>query len=211
MRYPGPTKVPGDKSTESYQEGPKVVPGSYGVRLSAGGQNREASFQIVEDPRVAATQQDLQAQFDLLLQIRDKLSRTHEAINTIRNLSSQAGEWQRRVKGQTNEQQIVDAAKALSGKLTAIEKVLIQPKAEDPRQLPPGLNEKLAALTVFVDADDARPTQQAKEAFAELSTQIDAQLDALQQVVQTDLPAFDRLIREAGVPALVPSAEPVKR
>ncbi|HEU5424205.1 MAG TPA: glycosyl hydrolase, partial [Nitrolancea sp.] len=93
LRYPGPTKVPGDKSTESYQEGPKVVPGSYGVRLSAGGQNREASFQIVEDPRVAATQQDLQAQFDLLLQIRDKLSRTHEAINTIRNLSSQAGEW----------------------------------------------------------------------------------------------------------------------
>ncbi|HET7037977.1 MAG TPA: glycosyl hydrolase, partial [Thermomicrobiaceae bacterium] len=210
MRYPGPTKVPGDKSTESYLEGPKVVPGSYRVRLTSGGQSKEADFQIVEDPRVAASQQDLQAQFDLLMQIRDKLSRTHEAVNTIRNLRGQVGEWQRRVKGHANEQQIADAAKELSGKLAAIEKVLIQAKAEDPRQLPPGLNEKLAALTSFVDADDARPTQQAREAFDELSRQIDAQLDALKQLTETALPAFDSLIRQAGIPALVPSQEPVK-
>ncbi len=55
----------------------------------------------------------------------------------------------------------------------------------------------------MVSSADARPTQQSYDVFAELSGQIDAQLDRLRQVIETDVPALNDLIRSAEVPAVV--------
>jgi hypothetical protein len=44
--------------------------------------------------------------------------------------------------------------------------------------------------------------------YEELATRIDAQLASLQQVMNTDLPAFNKLVRDQNIPAvIVKSAE----
>src|SRR5262249_8644626 len=48
--------------------------------------------------RVPATQGDLDAQFALLLQIRNRLSEAHEAVNQIRDLREQLEGWERRAR-----------------------------------------------------------------------------------------------------------------
>jgi hypothetical protein len=42
------------------------------------------------------------------------------------------------------------------------------------------------------------------EVFEMLSAALQVQLDRLQRIVTTDVPAFNQLVRDANVPALVP-------
>ncbi|MGH7625388.1 MAG: WD40/YVTN/BNR-like repeat-containing protein, partial [Gemmatimonadaceae bacterium] len=54
--------------------GPLATPGKYSVRLTVDGQSQTQPFVLRKDPRIPATQQDLDAQLALLIKIRDTLS-----------------------------------------------------------------------------------------------------------------------------------------
>ena len=103
LRKPGATRVPGDVTTElifdSALLGPAVVPGAYQAQLRVGEETFTQSFEVLPDPRLEVTQEQLEAQHALLLRIRDKLSETHEGINRIRSLRQQVEEWARRGSG----------------------------------------------------------------------------------------------------------------
>lgn len=206
MRYPDPKKVEGYVASEGAMSGPMAAPGTYRARLTVGDKSLTVPFEIVKDPRIAASQADFDAQFALLLQVRDKLTETHEAINRLRALRTQVEEWERRTKGQKDEAAVAKAAAPLKEKLTAIEDELIQSKAksrQDTLNFPVKLNADLAFLSAVVASADAAPTKQARELFADVSTRIDVQLARLNEVISTDIAAFNDLIRETGVPALV--------
>src|SRR5581483_4168321 len=66
MRYPNPIGIEGDKESEEIMKGPQVPPGVYQVQLKLGEQSYTQSFEVRKDPRVTASQEDLQQQFDLL-------------------------------------------------------------------------------------------------------------------------------------------------
>ena len=115
MRYPGANKVPGDKTTEGVGRGPLAPPGTYQVRLSVGEQSQTQSFEMVKDPRVEATQEDFDAQFELLIRIRDKISETHDNINRLRSARSQVTEWAKRAEGTAAEEPVSAAAGRAKG------------------------------------------------------------------------------------------------
>jgi hypothetical protein len=214
LRYPDARGVPGDATTERSLTGPLALPGTYQVQLSVGGQTYTAAFGLLRDPRVSATQADFEAQLDLLLRIRDKLSDTHDAINRLRSIRQQVEEWVRRAEvvpnGQTAEA-VGKAATEIEEKLTAIEEELIQSRArvqQDQLNFPSRLNAKLSALTSVVASADGAPTQQAYDVFRELSTRIDQQLIRLQEAIEKDVTAFNELIRTSNIPAIAVRATP---
>jgi photosystem II stability/assembly factor-like uncharacterized protein len=211
LRYPEARGVPGDATTERNLNGPLAPPGKYQVRLSVGADTYTAAFALRKDPRVSATTADFEAQFSLLLRIRDKLSDTHEAINRLRNIRQQAETWKRRVDGLDVGESVATAMfQAVSGlqdKLVAIEEALIQTKArvqQDQLNLPTRLNAKLAALSSVVSSADGAPTRQAYDVFHDLSSRIDQQLLQLQEVIDTDVAALNALIRRSDIPAILP-------
>jgi hypothetical protein len=215
LRYPDARSVPGDVTTERSLTGPLAPPGSYQVQLSVGGQTYTAAFDLLSDPRVKAMPSDFQAQFSLLLRIRDKLSETHDAINRLRSIRQQVEDWVRRVEGGANGQTAAEAvgvaAIRIREKLTAIEAELIQSRArvqQDQLNFPTRLNAKLAGLTSVVASADGAPTQQAYEVFRDLSTRIDQQLIQLQTVVHGDVTAFNELIHTSSIPAVSLQATP---
>src|SRR5262249_12931909 len=161
-----------------------------------------------KDPRIDVSQRDLQAQFDLLLAIRDKLSETNQAILNLRDLRAQAEGWEKRLGPQsgaggqqvsaalsTQHTALVEAAKSLREKAKAVEDMLIQEKADSPLQFPVSLNAKLATLAGFVDPADVAPSRQSQEVFADLSRRIDEQLRRLDDLMEADVSAFNRQIR----------------
>lgn len=208
MRYPAPAKVAegfmgGDKGLV----GPLAVPGTYQVRLVVGEQSQTVSFEIQKDPRVRATQSDLEAQFALLLEIRDRLSETHEAITTLRAIRRQVEEWEQRSEGREEQEAITKSAASLKEKLSAIEEELIQVKARarhDTLNHPAKLNAKLAALIGVTNSADAAPTRQIYEVFQSLTEQLQQQLKLLRECLETDLPAFNAVVRDSGLSAVVP-------
>ncbi|MCM8748131.1 glycosyl hydrolase, partial [Thermomicrobiaceae bacterium CFH 74404] len=204
LRVAGARRVVGDKSYEEYLAGPRVVPGAYQVRLTVGEQSWTQAFDVRRDPRIEATEEDLREQFDLLLRIRDKVSEAHDAINQIRSVRQQLGEWRKRIEAQDGRTELIEAAGELEKKLVEIEEELIQPKMDDPRQFPWKLAARLAALTSFVESADSRPTQGEREVYATLAGAIDEQLSRLRELLATELAELNRRLAAAGVPAIVP-------
>ncbi|MCI0661130.1 MAG: glycosyl hydrolase [Acidobacteria bacterium] len=205
LRYIDATRFPGLIMWSGNTSGPRAVPGTYQVKLTVDDQNISESFELKKDPRLSTTQEEFQKQFDLLIQIRNKLSEIHGAISEIRDIRRQVDEYTRRIAGQANTQPIAEAAKSLKTKLTAIEEELYQTKNQsnqDPLNYPIRLNNKLAALASVVASADSAPTDQSYQVVQELTARIDAQLTLFKQLVSTDLPAFNRLAREKEVPAV---------
>ncbi len=93
MRYPPARRVPDDKSTDDSFVGPLASPVTYQVTLQVGDDSQTQTFRIIKDPRVGASQEDLDAQFQFLIQIRDKVSETHDGINQLRRVRQQVEQW----------------------------------------------------------------------------------------------------------------------
>jgi hypothetical protein len=186
--------------------GPVVAPGTYQLRLTAGGKSQTQSFEVRKDPRLSVTQADLERQLALQLKIRDKLTETHDAITRLREVRDQVKGVAERAKTAGGNKALEDAAEALSAKLTAVEEALYQTKNQsnqDPLNFPIRLNNKLASLGAAVASADSAPTVQSEQLFADLTAKIDAELTKLKQVLSSDVPAFNALVKEQAVPAIV--------
>ena len=100
----------------------------------------------------------------------------------------------------------VDAGKKLSKELTEIEQELYQTKNQsnqDPLNFPIKLNNKLAALLGTVQNSDTSPTAQSNQVFEDLATQVNSHLRKYDGVLKTDLPSFNKLVRDTLVPAVI--------
>ena len=208
VRFPGMILWVGQIS------GPKMAPGTYQVKLTVDGKSLTQNFEIKADPRVTTTAADYAKQLEFGLKIRDKLSETHNAIIQIREVRRQVEDLLKRVTGQPNFKVVNDAGTALNKNLTAVEEALYQTKNQsnqDPLNYPIRLNNKLAALAGVVGSAEAAPTAQSYAVYDELVTQIDAELQKLAQIMRTEVPAFNQLVREQNIPAVVvkpPTATP---
>jgi photosystem II stability/assembly factor-like uncharacterized protein len=200
VRFPGMVLWAGSTS------GPKVPPGTYQVKLTVEGKTLTQNFEIKPDPRVTTTPADYTKQLELSLKIRDKLSETHNAVIQIRDVRKQVEDLLKRVAGQPNFKVVNDAGTALNKNLTSIEEALYQTKNQsnqDPLNFPIRLNNKLASLGGVVMSAEAAPTSQSYAVYDELVTQIDAELQKLAQLMRTDVPAFNQLVRDQNIPAVI--------
>jgi len=204
MRYPDPTRFPGMILWAGQTNGPRIVPGNYQVKLSVDGQTFTEPFEVKADPRLTASAADYAKQLDLSLKIRDKLTETHNGIIQIREVKRQIDDLVKRVGPQSKP--IADAGNALTKKLTEVEEALYQTKnqsSQDPLNFPIRLNNKLAALLGVVSRSETPPNEQSIAVFEELSGEINAQLQKLAGIMKTDVPAFNQLVREQNIPAIV--------
>ena len=207
MHYPDAEPLPDDgadrkKSTVS-QTAPLAAPGTYRVELTVDGETYSQSFDLLKDPRSSATQEELEEQFELLIKVRDKLSAIRHAVDEARRLHEQVEEWERRAEG---ESKVSEAAKALKEKLSAISQDLAQDKRQGKvsTMARARLNEKLMELPAVVASTDARPTQGCYDVFEDMSVRVDAQLDSLREVIDTDVRSFAAMLREMEIPLVAP-------
>lgn len=206
LRYPDVTSVPGAIFWAGNTRGPIMVPGMYWVRLVAGKDTLRQPFEVKKDPRLETTQAEFQQQFDLRMNIYDKLSTAQQAVNTIRDIKKQTEELAKRAESSPQKLKIADAVKELNKKLSAVEEEIIQVKAkssQDPLNYPIKLNNKLAALAGVVESADTKPTKQDYDVFDDLSAKLDVQLAKLKDILATDLPAFNKAVKELDVPAVI--------
>jgi photosystem II stability/assembly factor-like uncharacterized protein len=205
LRYPQAKEFEGLILWGGGTDGPRAIPGTYSVRLTVGDQTMTVPAQLVKDPRSSATQADLQAQFDFVLAANRKLSEIHEQIERIREVRAQLKDVRKHAGKDDKAKPIVDAAKALDKKMTAIEEALYQTKnrsSQDPLNFPIRLNDKLASVADSAATGDFAPTAQHRAVYAELVTAIDAQLAQLKEVWEKDLPALNALVKASEVPAV---------
>jgi len=205
MRYPDAERFEGLVLWGGGTQGPKAVPGKYEARLSFAGKTEKVTFEIIKDPRVSATQKDLEEQFEFLIGIRDKLSETHVAIKQIRDICEQINALTKRLP-KDEAKEIHAAAAELTKKLTKIEETLYQTKnrsSQDPLNFPIRLNNKLSSLASVAGWGDNKPTDQMIVVRNELVRQIDEELASLKILLEKDVPAFNELMRQKAIPSVI--------
>jgi photosystem II stability/assembly factor-like uncharacterized protein len=206
LRYEGATKVPKAPLWGGNTDGPKALPGTYQVRLTVLGKSYTAPLEIKADPRLKMGQEDLTQQFDLLLKIRDKVTETDDAIIQIRDLRGQINAINTRLKNDPRAKVIADAGKTVDTKMTVVEEALVQTKAksgQDVLNFPVRLNNDLVALGGVVGSADSTPTRQSYEVFEMLSKAVDEQLAKWKAILSTDVAAYNNLVKQQEVPALM--------
>jgi hypothetical protein len=174
LRYPGATVFEGMVLRGANPErGPIAPPGDYSVRISALGTNVSRPLRVVRDPRLmTASDADLQAQFKLAIEVRDKTSQANQMVIAIREFKKQITER-------------TAAAEVFENKLSRLEEELYQVRNRSPRDTlnyPIKLNNQLAFLMEVVESGDYRPTDQTAAVLRELSARLaalQAQFDAI--------------------------------
>ena len=206
MRYPDASlPPPGTNLFGASVRGPQVVPGTYQVRLTAGGTTHTQSFEIRKDPRTSTTAEDFEKQFALLTQIHEKITVTHDAIADIIAVRADL-----RAAVARSEQTAAAAVMAVQGaaldaSLASVQDELVQMNIRDGNDVltyPAKLNNLVAALAPVVAASDTAPTAQSYEVFKDLSGRLDRQLERLDSIMAKDIKAFNTLAEDQHVAAI---------
>jgi len=208
LRYQEPVKIPKAVYDEGEPAGPLVLPGKYQVRLTAGGKSSTEPIEVVLDPRVKTSAEDLQKQFDLMLKLRDRQEEMNKAILSSRDLRGQLLALEKRlvsadVKSPGANKGLIEQSAALRRKISELEHELVNPEAtasEDELHYPTKLNSKLGSLNQAVDSADAAPTEGEIGVFAELDKKLDTELAKWREITDTDIPALNSALRNANVP-----------
>jgi photosystem II stability/assembly factor-like uncharacterized protein len=209
MHYQGASRVP-DYYLYEYKDGamgPLALPGKYQVRVTVNGKTETAPFEVELDPRVKVGNEDLQKQFDLLLQIRDELSRVYDTVDQIQDVRLQVDGLKKRLPENVSTKAVAGAAADLEQKLLAVRDELIQVNVksnEGSLAYPQKVDVKLAYLAIAAgQGSDSAPTEAAFQQFDKLKKDADESLSRWAEIERTDLPAFDRLMSGQNIQTIV--------
>ncbi len=201
LQYPGVKVFDGLIIWAAKTSGPVAVPGEYLARLVVGDDSTEVKFTVLKNPATSASQEDLQEQFDFLIQCRDKLTETHQAILDIRKIRKQIKQLQDNLD-KKKDKDIFALTEEILKKSSGVEKALYQTRnksPQDPLNFPIRLNNKLGVVASQVSSGDFRPTDQAWEVKKVLTNQIDEELKKFEQIKNTDIPKLNKIVLDKKI------------
>ncbi|MBT8321712.1 MAG: glycosyl hydrolase, partial [Eudoraea sp.] len=179
--------------------GPKAVPGTYKVALSYNGQVQEEEFQIVQDPRQSNTLQDYREQFDFLIEVRNEVSRANEAIVSIRRVKKDLDYLKGKADGKPDLMELVTS---FESELSQVENNIHMTKnqsRQDPLNYGIRINNRLAFLLADSQRGDYPPTDQATQFFVELKKELNTEIQALDQLMETYVNQINNLVTDSQI------------
>jgi len=184
-----------------------MPPGSYTVKLVVGGQELSRALTVKKDPNSGGSESEIQAQNLMLVQLRKSLDAAADMVNQIEIIRSQLDSARTLLAGGEAGPAIRSAADELDKKMADVEDHLIQRKltgsGQDATRWPAQLMTKLAYLAGGLGSADFAPTTQQREVQAKLEADLALQRKRLDETLNTDLAAFNRLLRDRGVQNIV--------
>jgi photosystem II stability/assembly factor-like uncharacterized protein len=192
LRYPNATSFPGMILWGGSVNGPAAAPGTYQVRMTVEGKPQAQPLVVKKHPLYTdVTDADLKEQFDLAIQIRDKVSEANNAVIQIRSIKTQVAD---RLSKAAPDARLKAAGDALTKNLSAVEEEIYQVRnqsGQDPLNFPIKLNNRLASLLSMVTHGDGKPIGNALPVFRDLTGELKVQTDKLQLELTRDLAAFN--------------------
>lgn len=205
MKYADAKKFDGMILWWGNMSGPRAIPDTYKVALSVNGKQETASFDILKNPRSESSVADIQAQFDFIQSLLDKITEAHESIIQIRDIRNQLNNYTSRLDTNAQYQALRDLSDEIDTQMTEIEEALYQTQnqsPQDPLNFPIRLTNKLAHLNSLTQGDYP-PTDQAIAVRDELNAQVDALLEKFKTIKAQELPKFNELVRQLAVDAII--------
>jgi photosystem II stability/assembly factor-like uncharacterized protein len=214
LTYDGATIIKGAKiDTGEPRVGPRVIPGTYKLKLTIDGKAQTASLVVLPDPRPQHSASELSEQLQFALQVRDDITRLANRVQTLRVVRRQLAERNALLKDESQAEPLVKQSKELITKLDALEEKLHNPKAKVVYDIlaqrgGAKLYSQLAWLYENAKDGDGAPTQGMREFYAECARHHQQYDGELGQLLGTDLAKINELAKKLEVPGvIVPSVK----
>tara|TARA_X000000950_G_scaffold222514_1_gene268000 strand:+ start:87 stop:2285 length:2199 start_codon:yes stop_codon:yes gene_type:complete len=185
--------------------GSRVAPGGYTARLTYGDQIKEVGIEILPNPNLNYSAADFKDQQELLIKIETAIENIHESVTQMRNAQAQLKYYSNILKEKDSFTKLYDQAQSIEEQLKNWEKELIQPNQktfQDVINFNNKLNAELMHLKGYVDTDDPKVTQGAKDRYRDLNETWQKHKDELKKIIEDDFRSFEENYRAAKVPVL---------
>jgi photosystem II stability/assembly factor-like uncharacterized protein len=224
MRYEGPTRLTflppptgGDEGGRGFGGGPNVLPGTYKVAVTVNGKTQTQTVEVSPDPRFEYDMNALRTQIQTGLELRDQVNALNEGLNRINSLKKQIASIEELLNSGNEDQApapgggrmqaaykpVLEQARALRKKLDALEAPLynheIQQGASDDLHFLSRFQSRLQGIMRNVVSDYGQaPNDVQLEEIAAVRKELDGHLKAINEVLTTDVVAFNKMAIEAG-------------
>ncbi|MCU1268219.1 MAG: glycosyl hydrolase, repeat-containing protein [Acidobacteria bacterium] len=197
----------GTDGTRSAPDGARLSlllpPGGYKVTLSAGGPELSQPLIVKKDPSSTGSEADIQAQMEMLVDLRKDLESATEMVNQIEDIRAQLNT----LTGMLTDASLRKSADDLDKKFIDVEDNLIQRKltgqGQDSVRWPSKLVSKISYLASGLSGSDFGPTAQQREVQTLLKGQLATQRARLEGIVSGDLAAFNKQLRDRNIGNIV--------
>ena len=188
---------------------PVVPPGRYSVRLTVGGRVETTEVVVERNPWIeGVTDEDLVAQYEFGVRIRDEVDRANRAVIEIRRVK---GELEERLEG-VEDERLREAAERLRAALDEVEGEIYQVRNrsnQDPLNFPIKVNNRLANLLSMSERGDGRPGSGMYDVFEVMVGRLGGVLGRLGGVWGEELVEVNEVLRGLGVEEILPGGEGV--
>ncbi|OGU07470.1 MAG: sialidase [Gemmatimonadetes bacterium RBG_16_66_8] len=187
-----------------------MPPGMYTVKLAVGGQEFSQSLEVRADPNSGGSLEDIGTQVARLRQLQTDLNTTVDMYNQAELIRAQLRELKRTLQANRSAADVQTAADSLEDKATALEENLHQlrttSRGQDNIRWPVKLLGQIAYLANGMASSDFAPTTQHVQVHEQLQAQIRTLQAQMNQLVRTDIAAFNQLLRQRNIAGVIAAA-----
>ena len=182
-------------------------PGTYTLKVIAGGVERTAPLTLRKDPNTAGTEEEIAAQTKTMLSIRDNANAVAKMINAAESVRAQLVSWRTVAGSGTAVKDVTAAADDLEKQIVDVESRLFNLTAtgrgQDFLRTPGQMMEKLAHLADVVSYADFAPTESQLQVGAALTQEVAHDREQMEGILARTLATFNALLRERQMGAIV--------
>lgn len=193
--------IPG-QTPRDQPEGPLAVPGQYTIELSSGGKSDRQTLLVQPDPRMRASQADLNAQFELETRLTDALAVTYDSYSSLKELRASVAARMKAMTDGKAAKNVIDAVQAFDKKLDAV---------QNGTNAAPGVglaNRDLARYYMMLTSGDARPAERLRAVVTESCQGLSNALGSWRNLNATDLPALNTVLAKSKQAPFAPVTVP---
>ena len=213
MRYDGPTPMTFDHGQPL--PGPMVAAGTYHLAVTVGGHTEQATAEVRSDPRLSIAPAVYAAQLGASLELRNEVSALDEMMNRLHAMTGQIAAFEDQVQQRTKAgapaaeyEAVVTQAKALDKKLSDLLDSVYNPDIqhnviEDDIHALVRLDAQLLGMYFTIPPGWGQaPNPLHLAEMARLKTELDGKLAAFNQLLKTDVAAFNKAAYAKGAPTV---------
>jgi len=215
LTWAPPRWPPGARSDNGQvKSGPLALPGNYTVKLTVGGDSLMQTVRVEADPRTTASAPDREAQLTFSLELRERLNRIVDMVETIRSVRDQVKNRDTLLAPDPHAVPLIEIGKRLISGLDTVEEAIHSPQSEVDYDILAGrqggakLYSRFAWLLMGAEAHNGPPTQGMLEVSAGLAGELAVQEAALEELLSGELVTLNTQAHELGVPfVMVPALD----
>jgi hypothetical protein len=203
MRLKPPRVPPAAGAAPGVGQGPRVLPGTYTVKMTKNDQTYTTTLNVVMDPRAKFTLDDRKQQFDLLMKLYSTMTRMSYAVDAIVSVRKDATARAEKL-GATDP-----ASKRLQSLAEEVDKLrskIIATKEGGAVTGEERLRELVGSVYGDVNGYEGRPTDQQTARAASLTHELEDVIHSFEQLTARELPDINQVLAQKKLePIRVPT------